>query len=66
MPIDDFDLAIAPLKDLGGQRVWSLMISLFGDLARQEGQIIGGPVLSAIIVRSAFTRRTTFSTSVVV
>ncbi len=49
MPIDDFDLAIAPLKDLGGQRVWSLMISLFGDLARQEGQIIGGPVLSAIM-----------------
>ena len=49
MPIDDFDLAIAPLKDLGGQRVWSLMISLFGDMARQEGQIIGGPVLSAIM-----------------
>lgn len=49
MPTDDFTLAIQPLKQLGGQRVWSLMISLFGDLARHEGDVIDGPVLSAIM-----------------
>lgn len=49
MPTDAFAIAIAPLKELGGQRVWSLMISLFGDLARDEGQVIDGPVLSAIM-----------------
>lgn len=49
MPTDDFAIAIAPLKELGGQRVWSLMISLFGDLARDDGQVIDGPILSAIM-----------------
>lgn len=49
MPIDTFDNAIAPLKSIGGQRVWSLMISLFGDLARGEGNVVDGPVLSAIM-----------------
>ena len=49
MPTDDFATAVADLKNLGGQRVWSLMISLFGDLARNEGDVIDGPILSAIM-----------------
>jgi len=39
----------ADLRGLGGQRVWSLMISLFGDLAQNEGDAIEGPVLSEIM-----------------
>jgi len=49
MLTDDFAHATSALKKLGGQRVWSLMISLFGDLARREGDVIDGPVLSAIM-----------------
>lgn len=49
MPTDDFTQAIKPLMQLGGQRVWSLMISLFGDLARNDGDVIEGPVLTAIM-----------------
>ncbi len=49
MPTEIFATATAPLRELRGQRVWSLMISLFGDLARGEGQAIGGPVLSAMM-----------------
>lgn len=45
----DFAAHIADLRNLGGQRVWSLMISLFGDLAQAEGDMIDGPVLSAIM-----------------
>ena len=45
----DFAHITAALRDLGGQRVWSLMISLFGDLAQDKGQAIDGPVLSAIM-----------------
>jgi len=37
------------LLELGGQRVWSLMVTLFGDLAQSEGSYIDGPVLSAIM-----------------
>ncbi|MGB3246121.1 MAG: PaaX family transcriptional regulator C-terminal domain-containing protein [Sulfitobacter sp.] len=43
-----YDLT-AGLRGLGGGRVWSLMISLFGDLAQGEGDTIQGPVLSAIM-----------------
>ncbi|QFT58169.1 Transcriptional repressor PaaX [Sulfitobacter sp. THAF37] len=39
----------APLRAVGGGRVWSLMISLFGDLAQEEGTAIDGPVLSAMM-----------------
>lgn len=39
----------APLRDLGGGRVWSLMVSLFGDLAQEDGKTIDGPMLSAIM-----------------
>ncbi|WP_375229373.1 PaaX family transcriptional regulator C-terminal domain-containing protein [Roseobacter sp. S98] len=37
------------LTDLGGQRVWSLLVSVFGDLAQEDGAAIEGPVLSAIM-----------------
>jgi len=39
------------LIGLGGQRVWSLLVSVFGDLAQHEGAGIDGPVLSAIMAR---------------
>ncbi len=37
------------LLALGGQRVWSLMVTLFGDLAQAEGRMIDGPLLSAVM-----------------
>lgn len=49
MPTDPFTTQIAELRALGGQRVWSLMISLFGDLAQAKGEAIDGPILSAIM-----------------
>ncbi len=49
MQSDDFIIHTASLRDLGGQRVWSLMVSLFGDLAQGEGDVIEGPVLTAIM-----------------
>lgn len=49
MPTDTFTDQTAALRALGGQRVWSLMISLFGDLAREDGDSIEGPLLSAIM-----------------
>jgi phenylacetic acid degradation operon negative regulatory protein len=49
MPSETFAGSIAALRALGGQRVWSLMISLFGDLAQGKGDVIDGPVLSRIM-----------------
>lgn len=49
MRSDDFLSATATLRDLGGQHVWSLMVSLFGDLAQNKGDRIDGPILSAIM-----------------
>lgn len=37
------------LRALGGGRVWSLMVSLFGDLAQGSDDQIEGPVLSSIM-----------------
>lgn len=37
------------LLALGGHRVWSLMVTLFGDLAQAQGSTIDGPTLSAIM-----------------
>lgn len=37
------------LLALGGHRVWSLMVTLFGDLAQYEDSTIDGPTLSAIM-----------------
>lgn len=47
-----FDLT-TDLRTLGGGRVWSLMVSLFGDLAQGKGDHIEGPVLSAIMAALA-------------
>ncbi len=49
MPTEAFINQTAALRALGGRRVWSLMISLFGDLAQVEGEAIEGPVLSMIM-----------------
>lgn len=49
MQSNEFVSHTARLRELGGQRVWSLMISLFGDLAQGEGDVIDGPVLTAIM-----------------
>lgn len=49
MPTEDFAEQTAALRALGGKRVWSLMVSLFGDLAQKPGQSISGPVLSSIM-----------------
>jgi phenylacetic acid degradation operon negative regulatory protein len=50
MSSDAFNQTKTALLALGGQRVWSLMVTLFGDLAQAEGSAIDGPVLSAIMV----------------
>ena len=49
MRTESFITLTAPLRAVGGGRVWSLMISLFGDLAQAEGTAIDGPVLSAMM-----------------
>ncbi|MBB3994065.1 phenylacetic acid degradation operon negative regulatory protein [Sulfitobacter undariae] len=49
MPPETFDQTKTALLALGGQRVWSLMVSLFGDLALTEGSTIDGPVLTAVM-----------------
>jgi phenylacetic acid degradation operon negative regulatory protein len=51
MTPDAFDQTKTALLALGGQRVWSLMVTLFGDLAQQEDSGIEGPVLSAIMAQ---------------
>lgn len=49
MTTDAYSAAKTALLRLGGQRVWSLMVTLFGDLAQAENNSIDGPVLSAIM-----------------
>ncbi|UOA30435.1 Transcriptional repressor PaaX [Sulfitobacter sp. DSM 110093] len=49
MPSEQSAPLVAAFAGLGGQRVWSLMISLFGDLAQGNGDAIDGPVLSSIM-----------------
>jgi phenylacetic acid degradation operon negative regulatory protein len=49
MPPDAYHQTKAALLSLGGQRVWSLMATLFGDLAQAQGSTIDGPVLSAVM-----------------
>ncbi len=51
MHTEDFKILTADLRGLGGRRVWSLMISLFGDLAQDADQSIDGPLLSSIMAR---------------
>jgi phenylacetic acid degradation operon negative regulatory protein len=49
MPSDPFTQTKTALLALGGHRVWSLMVTLFGDLVQAEGSTIDGPTLSAIM-----------------
>ncbi|WP_299026471.1 PaaX family transcriptional regulator C-terminal domain-containing protein [uncultured Sulfitobacter sp.] len=49
MTTDPFTQTKTALLALGGHRVWPLMVTLFGDLAQEEGNTIDGPVLSAIM-----------------
>jgi phenylacetic acid degradation operon negative regulatory protein len=49
MPADAYDQTKTALLAMGRQRVWSLMATLFGDLAQAEGSAIDGPVLSSIM-----------------
>lgn len=49
MPPDAFDQTKTALLALGGQRVWSLMVTLFGDLAQAQDSAIDGPVLSDVM-----------------
>ena len=47
------DNALITAKDhlttIGPQRVWSLLVTVFGDLAQRPGDSIDGPVLSALM-----------------
>lgn len=49
MPNDALDRTTRALAELGGQRVWSLMVTIFGDLAQTRNSAIEGPVMSAIM-----------------
>ena len=49
MHTDPFTQNKTALLALGGHRVWSLMVTLFGDLAQAQGSTIDGPTLSAIM-----------------
>lgn len=53
MPAEPLFSLTADLRALGGGRVWSLMLSLFGDLVQGEGDVIVGPVLSTIMAELA-------------
>jgi len=44
-----FELAVAELKDPHNQRVWSIIVSLFGDLAQDCGAHISGGALTRIV-----------------
>jgi phenylacetic acid degradation operon negative regulatory protein len=49
MPSDPVSTLVDRYAGLRDQRVWSLLVSVFGDLAQSEGSEIDGPVLSAIL-----------------
>lgn len=49
MPLAPFDQTKTALLALGSHRVWSLMVTLFGDLAQADGSTIDGPTLSAVM-----------------
>ncbi len=44
-----FETAVAELTDPQDQRVWSIIVSLFGDMAQEPGAQISGGVLTRII-----------------
>lgn len=39
------------LRDFGDIKVWSMLVTILGDLASEEGQSLSGPVLSALTSR---------------
>ena len=45
-PLSD---AVEALAELNNQRVWSLLVTVFGDLAQNDGDVIEGPVLSVLM-----------------
>jgi phenylacetic acid degradation operon negative regulatory protein len=45
----NFEASIAQLTDLQNLRVWSIIVSLFGDLAQKPGDQISGTTLTQII-----------------
>lgn len=49
MSNDAYTQTLTALSDLGPVRVWSIVISVFGDLAQDQNATIDGPVLSAIL-----------------
>ncbi|MDW3223757.1 MAG: PaaX family transcriptional regulator C-terminal domain-containing protein [Paracoccaceae bacterium] len=51
MPSEAFDHITTALTRPGRHRVWSLIISVFGELVQSEGSSIEGPVLSALMAR---------------
>ncbi len=44
-----FETSVAQLSDPQNQRVWSIIVSLFGDMAQAEGDQISGAALTRII-----------------
>ncbi|MEL7097627.1 MAG: PaaX family transcriptional regulator C-terminal domain-containing protein [Pseudomonadota bacterium] len=49
MPSDPYAAARGALLDPANLRVWSMIATVFGDLALTKGAHIGGPVLSALM-----------------
>ncbi|QJF49793.1 PaaX family transcriptional regulator C-terminal domain-containing protein [Roseobacter ponti] len=49
MQSETFTTHARALTGPGGQRVWSLIVSVFGDLAQEKGATIPGPALSKIM-----------------
>lgn len=49
MKQEDLSIAIERLINLAPQRVWSLLVTVFGDLAQDKGDAIAGPVLSTLM-----------------
>jgi phenylacetic acid degradation operon negative regulatory protein len=52
MPSDPYSAALDILTATATQRVWSVLVSVFGDLARHEGEGIDGPVLTALMAEA--------------
>lgn len=48
-PDDWFEICVARLADPQNQRVWSIIVSLFGDLAQEPGDRLSGGTLTRII-----------------
>ncbi|MFK7868102.1 MAG: PaaX family transcriptional regulator C-terminal domain-containing protein [Roseobacter sp.] len=51
MPPDAYRTVCERLLALGGHRVWSLLVTVFGDLAGKENAVLAGPVLSDLMTR---------------